>query len=312
MRINHILDGKRGEIQILQVNLGKKCNQSCHHCHQEAGPKRAESMNFKTIEKVLSVLATTKIPLIDVTGGAPELNPHFKYLVSAARQLGCQILVRTNLTVIFEKEQDCLPEFFKQNKVELICSLPCYLEKNVDSQRGTGVFNKSIKALQILNALGYGKERDLKLHLVYNPLGPTLPPDQKILEESYRKHLKENYHIVFNSLYTLTNMPIGRFDKYLKSTGQKRKYLSLLKNSLNRELADRIMCRTMISVGWDGTLYDCDFNQALNLFIGENKPFKINHFDIERLIGTPIKFAEHCFACIAGQGSSCQGALAEN
>jgi radical SAM/Cys-rich protein len=269
-------------------------------------------MARETVEAILKFLAASKIPTVDITGGAPELNPNFDYLVESCVRLGRRVMDRCNLTVIFEPGKDYLPEFFKTNRVDLICSLPCYTEENVDQQRGDGVFKLSIAALQRFNKLGYGDpSTGLDLHLVYNPLGAYLPPPQDRLEGDYKKILKEKYGIVFNRLYCLANMPITRFEKFLKQRGEYDGYVALLESSFNPATLDKVMCRELISVGWDGSVYDCDFNQMLNLPLAgaDGRPLKIFEVSLHEVEDRAIFTGDHCYACTAGAGSSCGGAL---
>jgi radical SAM/Cys-rich protein len=303
---------RKRAIEVLQVNMGKYCNQACTHCHVEAGPGRKEMMTRETVGAVLKFLSAAKIPTVDITGGAPELNPNFDCLVESSAGLGRRVMDRCNLTVIFEPRKDYLPEFFRANKVELICSLPCYTEENVDRQRGEGTFELSIRALQRFNELGYGDPATgLELHLVYNPLGAYLPPPQERLEEDYKKNLKEKYGIVFNRLYCLANMPITRFEKFLKLRGEYDRYVELLESAFNPATLDKVMCRELISVGWDGLVYDCDFNQMLNLPMmdEDGEAIKISALSPDGLENRPILVGDHCYACTAGAGSSCGGAL---
>ena len=301
---------ERKGVDTLQVNVGKLCNQSCLHCHVEAGPDRREIMTRDTIDRVINFVRDSRIKTIDITGGAPELNPHFKFLVSSLRHLNCHIMVRSNLTVVVENNKKHLPQFYKDNEVELVCSLPCYSEENVDKIRGHGVYKKSIEALKRLNDIGYGKESaDLMLHLVYNPAGASLPPMQKKLEQQYKQELLNRFGIVFNSLYVLANLPINRYEKYLKKIGKYEYYLKLLKENFNAEVVERLMCRTQVSVGWDGRLYDCDFNQMLDLYLKNGKPYIIGEIALQELIGIDIQMGDHCYGCTAGSGSSCGGSL---
>lgn len=299
-------------IETLQVNVGKLCNQTCRHCHVDAGPTRTEIMTRETAELVVDVLGRHDIPTLDITGGAPELNPNFDYLVREARALGRHVMDRSNLTVFFVAGKGYLPEFLREHRVEIIASLPCYLEANVDAQRGKGVFSKSIEALQWLNRLGYGQPgTDLELNLVYNPLGASLPPPQKPLEEAYRRELGERFGIVFNKLYTITNMPISRFLLDLKRHGNYEGYMELLLQKFNPATVDGVMCRTLVSVGWDGTLYDCDFNQMLEMPLNHGLPGHLRDFDDYLLARREIRTSSHCFGCTAGSGSSCTGSLTE-
>ena len=302
---------RRG-VDVLQVNMGKYCNLACIHCHVESGPNRTELMSRETVDAVLRFLGRTNIPTVDITGGAPELNPTFDYLVESAVGLGRHVMDRCNLTVIFEPGKDYLPEFFERHRVELVCSLPCYSEENVDRQRGKGTFELSIRALQMFNELGYGQsESGLVLHLVYNPVGPHLPPPQDQLEQDYKRILKEKFGIVFNRLYCLSNMPITRYATHLKLRSEYEKYMQLLESSFNPSTLDQVMCRNLISVGWEGTIYDCDFNQMLDLPIrdADGKPLNISTLSFDQVQHLPVTVGDHCYACTAGSGSSCGGAL---
>lgn len=298
------------KIEILQVNLGFRCNQQCIHCHLEASPSRTEMMVWPMMELTLKAVNTSGCRLVDLTGGAPELNPNFRRFVTALRKAGHTVQVRTNLTVLSEPGMEDMPEFFRKNQVQLVASLPCYLEENVQAQRGRGVYKKSIEAIRRLNALGYGSESGLLLNLVYNPGGPFLPPSQPELEEDYRRELKHRFSIVFNHLLTITNMSLGRFRTKLERESLEQKYLQLLKDSFNLLTVSAVMCRHQISVGWDGTLYDCDFNLALSLPVNHGAPDHIQAFRLEDLRNRRIVTGEHCFGCTAGAGSSCSGALA--
>jgi radical SAM/Cys-rich protein len=302
----------RRAIDVLQVNMGRYCNQACIHCHVEAGPTRKELMSRETVDGVLGFLANTEIPTLDITGGAPELNPHFDYLVESGVKLGRHVIDRCNLTVIFEPGKDYLPEFFKRYQVELICSLPCYSEENVDKQRGAGTFDASIRALQRFNHLGYGQaDSGLEVNLVYNPVGPYLPPPQEQLEEDYKRALRAQFGIEFNHLYCLSNMPITRYETHLRLRGEYQQYVELLASTFNPATLDRVMCRGLISVGWEGAIYDCDFNQMLELPIcdADGNPFNIGSVNVSQLMSRPIAIDNHCYACTAGCGSSCGGAL---
>jgi radical SAM/Cys-rich protein len=309
------LSGKRFErrkLEVLQINMGRYCNQACIHCHVESGPTRTEMMSRQTVDAVLRFLAATEVPTVDITGGAPELNPSFDYLVESAVELGRQVMDRCNLTVIFEPGKDYLAEFFKRNRVELVCSLPCYSEENVDRQRGKGTFALSIRALQVFNELGYGKPAgDLTLNLVYNPVGPHLPPPQEKLEQDYKKELWDRFGIEFNRLYCLSNMPITRYETHLKLRGEYDPYMALLENSFNPATVNQVMCRNLISVGWEGRIYDCDFNQMLDLPIRDpaGKPLRIESLSLDQVEHQKIIVGNHCYACTAGSGSSCGGAL---
>ena len=302
----------RRAIDTLQVNLGRYCNLACIHCHVESGPTRTEMMNRETVDAVLRFLASSNISALDITGGAPELNPNFDYLVESAVGLGRHVMDRCNLTVIFEPGKDYLPEFFKKHHVELVCSLPCYSQENVDRQRGKGTFDTSIRALQRLNEIGYGQaDGNLILNLVYNPVGPHLPPPQEKLEQDYKRILAENFGIAFNHLYCLTNMPITRYATHLRLRGEYDRYLELLATNFNGATLDQVMCRNLISVGWEGLIYDCDFNQMLNLPIRDRagKPLHISSLSIEQVRNHAITVGDHCYACTAGAGSSCGGTL---
>jgi radical SAM/Cys-rich protein len=297
-------------IQVLQVNVGKLCNQTCRHCHVDAGPERREVMSRDTMAVCLDVLARAGIPTLDVTGGAPEMNPHFRWLVTEARRLGRQVIDRCNLTILLAPGHDDLPAFLAEQRVEVVASLPCYLPQNTDAQRGSGVFDKSIAALRRLNALGYGRpDSGLILTLVYNPLGPSLPPPQPALEAAYRRELAGRHGVTFNRLYTITNMPISRFLDDLVRQGRLDEYLGKLVAAYNPAAADGVMCRTTLSVGWDGRLYDCDFNQMLDLTLAPGLARHIRDFDPDALGGRRIVTGQHCYGCTAGSGSGCQGAI---
>jgi radical SAM/Cys-rich protein len=301
---------RRAGLETLQVNLGYKCNQSCVHCHVNAGPTRTEMMSPGTLAEVISFLEVSEVRTLDITGGAPELHPQFRSLVLRARSLGLHVIDRCNLTVLEEPGEDDLARFLAQNKVEITASLPCYTEELVERQRGKGVYDKSIRALKRLNALGYGSE--LVLNLVYNPQGPSLPPAQDKLEADYKRVLGETHGIVFNRLYTLANMPIQRFGSTLVSKGQFADYMTLLYRSHRAENLQSVMCRTLLSVDWEGYVYDCDFNQMLGLPLkanGEKRP-RLAELIGRDLAGNPIAVRDHCYGCTAGQGSSCGGALA--
>jgi radical SAM/Cys-rich protein len=303
---------KRGKLTTVQVNVGYLCNQQCLHCHVNAGPKRKEIMDSKTAHQVLEYTLGSGATIMDLTGGAPELNPHFRWLVREAHHNGINVIDRCNLTVLQEPGQEDLAQFLADHDVVITASLPCYLEENVDGQRGKGVFGNSIRALQTLNALGYGrKDSRLQLNLVYNPVGPYLPPPQHSLEADYKKHLYDNYGVEFSSLLTLTNMPIQRFGSTLISKGEFDQYMDLLHEAHQDSNLDNVMCRSLISIDWQGFVYDCDFNQMLKLpMIMGNKP-KTHITDLvgKDLRGNPIVVMDHCYGCTAGQGSSCGGAL---
>lgn len=309
---NRNLFVNRSVLQTLQVNLGWLCNQACHHCHVEAGPKRTENMNRQTVERVLNLLQKTpSVQIVDLTGGAPELNPNFRWFIEELSNLEIKILDRCNLTVFFEKGQENTPEFLARHQVQVVASLPCYLKENVEKQRGNGVFDKSIRALKHLNHLGYGNPGSgLILNLVYNPVGPVLPPEQTGLQADYKEELLRLYGIYFNELYTITNMPIKRFLGELRREKKLQEYQELLLNAFNPSVAQRVMCRSLVSVSWDGYLYDCDFNQMLEIPIGHKKTsvWGIQSFQ-DFSVGKEIAWADHCYGCTAGTGSSCGGSL---
>ena len=303
---------RRRRTETLQVNLGYKCNQSCLHCHVNAGPHRTELMARDTIFEVVAYLKAADIGTLDITGGAPELNPHFRLLVESARNIGVRVIDRCNLTILFEPGQEDLAQFLADHQVEITASLPCYLEDNVDRQRGKGVYGTSIRALQQLNRLGYGQPgAALKLNLVYNPQGPVLPPAQQQLEQDYKQRLGDSHGIVFNELYVMTNMPIQRFGSTLVSKGGFHDYMNLLKSAYQPANLDALMCRTHLSVDWQGHVYDCDFNQMLDLPLvakGRQRPHLRELIGTD-LAGNAIVVRDHCYGCTAGQGSSCGGAL---
>jgi radical SAM/Cys-rich protein len=308
----HNDDFTRRRVDVLQVNMGRYCNLACIHCHVESGPTRKEMMRRENVEAVLAFLARSEIPTLDITGGAPELHADFDYLVAAARRRERRVMDRCNLTVIFELGKEYLPAFFKEHQVELVCSLPCYSQENVDKQRGKGTFDASIRALQVLNEIGYGQaDSDLVLNLVYNPVGPHLPPPQAQLEQDYKRILREQFGIVFNHLYCLTNMAITRYATHLKLRGEFDRYTELLASNFNGATLGQVMCRNLISIGWDGSVYDCDFNQMLNLPIRDRagKPVHIASLSLGEVVNRPITVGDHCYACTAGAGSSCGGAL---
>jgi radical SAM/Cys-rich protein len=307
---NGLLPLRASGIQVLQVNVGKLCNQTCRHCHVDAGPDRREVMSRETMQDCLNVLARTSIPTLDITGGAPELNPHFRWLVGEATRLGRHVIDRCNLTVLLSPGYQDLPQFFAEQRVEVVASLPCYLPENTDAQRGVGVFDKSIAALRRLNEVGYGlDDSGLVLTLVFNPVGPSLPPVQAGLEAAYHRELKERHGVVFNRLYTITNMPISRFLDDLVQQGRYDQYMQKLIEAYNPEAAKGVMCRTTLSVGWDGGLFDCDFNQMLDLRLAPGLPGHIRDFDLMHLEHRPIVTGQHCYGCTAGCGSGCQGAV---
>jgi radical SAM/Cys-rich protein len=297
-------------ISVLQVNVGKLCNQTCHHCHVDAGPDRIESMSRETAEQCIAALAATDIPTVDLTGGAPELNPNFRWLVEQARQLNRQVLDRCNLTVLLVPSQKDLAGFLAGHQVEIVASLPYYRASQTDAQRGDGVFDKSIEAIRILNRLGYGQDGSgLTLNLVYNPVGAFLPPKQEPTEALFKRELSTRFGIMFNRLYTITNMPISRFLEFLVESGNYDGYMERLANAFNPVAAAGVMCRSTLSVGWDGTLYDCDFNQMLDLPVDHGAPSHIRDFDPARLHRRRIVTRNHCYGCTAGSGSSCGGAV---
>jgi len=306
---------RRRSIDTLQVNLGYRCNQSCLHCHVNAGPNRTEQMDGATVDLVLEVMRARRIATLDLTGGAPELNEHFRRLVVAARALGATVIDRCNLTILEEPGHEDLADFLCRERVQVVASLPCYSQANVDRQRGEGVFDKSIRALQRLNALGYGADgSELTLNLVYNPQGPSLPPPQVRLEQDYKRLLAENFGVRFNQLLTITNQPIARFGSTLISKGQFRDYMALLRSAHRPENLPGVMCRSLVSVDWQGNLHDCDFNQMLGMPLrADGRRGATQHLrDLlaRDLADNPIAVADHCYACTAGQGSSCGGALA--
>ncbi len=303
---------QRAQLETLQVNLGYTCNQTCKHCHVNAGPNRTEQMSLETINELLTFIRQHNIKKLDLTGGAPELNPHFRYLVREARKLNVHIIDRCNLTILHEENQQDLGDFLAENKVEIVASLPCYNQKNVDEQRGKGVFDKSISGLQQLNTLGYAKsDTGLIVNLMYNPTGAFLPPAQSILEADYKAKLRDDFNIEFNHLFTLTNMPIMRFGSSLMSKGEFIPYMELLKSAHSDDNLNTVMCRSLISIDWQGYIFDCDFNQMLNI------PSKLNSFakqhiadlNINDLEESDILVADHCYGCTAGSGSSCGGAF---
>ncbi len=305
----------RKKLEILQLNLGYLCNLSCVHCHVNAGPKRTELMTRATIEQVIQFIRREQIKILDLTGGAPEMNPEFRYLVDAARNDGVRVIDRCNLTILEHPEFDDLANYLANREVEITASLPCYIEDNVDRQRGKGVFDSSISALKRLNGLGYGKpESGLLLNLVFNPQGPVLPPPQQELETDYRRHLKEEFDIEFNELFTLANMPIQRFGSTLIGKGQFDEYMTLLETSFRPENLDSVMCINTLSVDWQGYVYDCDFNQMLGLALGasSSKRIHLSQLNVSKIEGQPVTVRQHCFGCTAGQGSSCSGALSKN
>lgn len=316
---------QRAELTTLQVNLGYLCNLSCTHCHVNAGPRRTELMTLDTIDTLLQFIDIHGIHTLDVTGGAPEMNPHFTHLVKAARARGITVIDRCNLTILLEPGYTHMAKFLAEQQVHVTASLPCYLEDNVDQQRGNGVFERSIKALQQLNQLGYGHRPELPLDLVYNPTGLSLPPSQAALQEAYQVELKQRYGIVFNQLYTITNMPISRFGSMLLSKGEYDNYMTLLKDNFSHDNLQSVMCKSLISVDWQGYVYDCDFNQMLDMPLQHAAITNVDTIASDALEHTPrlhlsqllnqslsdsdIQVAGHCYGCTAGQGSSCGGAL---
>lgn len=293
------------KVDTLQMNLGLRCNQQCVHCHVGASPQRTEMMQWPTMQVILEALEKAECQMVDLTGGAPELNPYFRSFVEALRQEGHAVQVRTNLTVLLEPHMEEMPEFLRKHQVRLVASMPCYLEENVRAQRGPGVYEKSVAAIRILNGLGYGSDPALPLNLVYNPGKPFLPPPQSALEEEYRRELGQRFGIVFSRLLTITNMPLGRFRNELDREGRLEVYLELLRRSFNLNTVSGVMCRNQLSVGWDGTLYDCDFNLALGLPVNHGAPDHIKKFRLEGLSVRRIVTGDHCLGCTAGAGSSC-------
>lgn len=297
-------------VDTLQINVGKLCNQACKHCHVDAGPSRTEIMTRETVEQVLAAVHKFRIPTVDITGGAPELNPSFRYLVARCRAFGSHVIVRHNLTVMFEPGQRDLPQFFRDHRIEVVSSLPYFLEQQTDAQRGRGVFEKSIETLQRLNAVGYGVENsELILNLVYNPVGAFLPPPQQSIEADFKRELMNRYGISFNRLFTITNMPIRRFLEYLRRSGNEERYMRKLVEAFNPAAIDGLMCRNLVSVDWTGRLYDCDFNQMLDLRVAPDQPQTIADLDPEKFARRRVVTGSHCFGCTAGAGSSCGGAV---
>lgn len=296
-------------IDIIQVNVGLKCTNCCIHCHLDASPNRTEKMEWPIMQRIIDAASDFKCKMIDITGGEPELNDNFLEFVDILHKKGQNVQVRTNLAALIDPGRNEIPDFFKNRRVKLVGSLPCYLEENVDSQRGKGTYKKAVKAIRLLNSLGYGMKPDLNLDLVYNPAGPSLPPNQNELEAAYKEELQRRFGIFFNRLLTITNMPIGRFREILKKEDKETDYQMLLEKSFNPKTVDNLMCRHQISVGWDGTIYDCDFNLALNMPVDYGAPDHIRDFKYEQLTARRIVTGEHCFGCTAGAGSSCKGAL---
>jgi len=304
---------RRGRLDTLQINVGYRCNQSCFHCHVNAGPNRTEEMTADVADGVIEFLRRRRVATLDITGGAPELNANFRRLVREARALGVKVMDRCNLTILAQPGQEDLAEFLAENRVEVVASMPCYLQDNVERQRGKGVFDGSIRGLKKLNALGYGRDPALTLNLVYNPQGPSLPPPQAALEADYKRVLGESYGIEFNKLYVLANMPIQRFGTTLINKGEFEGYLQLLQDAHLDANLDGVMCRNLISADWRGFVYDCDFNQMLDLSLrrGARERVHLSELLDDDLKGNPIRVAGHCYGCTAGQGSSCGGALKE-
>ena len=305
----HDLTLTRAPLQALQVNVGKLCNQACHHCHVDAGPKRTEIMTWETMARILDWSARHHIREADITGGAPEINPHFRRFVDGFLAQGCQVTARCNLTVLLEPGQKDLPAWYAARGIRLVCSLPCYTRENVEAQRGKGVFDKSIEALKRLNAVGYGREPRLPLDLVYNPGGAFLPGPQAKLEADYRERLRADHGVEFTHLRTLTNLPINRFAHWLGREGKYDAYLDLLTERFNPETVPGLMCRHLLSVDWRGRVYDCDFNQMLELPLAGRAPRHLWDIETQKLAGEPIATGSHCLGCTAGAGSSCGGAL---
>jgi radical SAM/Cys-rich protein len=307
----HELSLLHGRTEVLQINVGKKCNQTCAHCHVNAGPARTEIMTRDTIDRIVDWLALTDIGTVDITGGAPELNPHFRYLVERVKVLSPSrhVIDRCNLTILFEPAQEHLAEFLAAHQVEIVASLPCYSSDNVNAQRGDGVFDKSIAGLQKLNELGYGRDERLPLNLVYNPLGAHLPGPQAELEADYRRELQTHFGITFNHLYTITNLPISRFAALLQRNGQLEEYQQLLVDSFNPSSVAGLMCRNTLNIGWRGEVYDCDFNQMLGMQWRNGRPLYLWDIDPQHVEDRPVLTGNHCFGCTAGAGSSCGGAI---
>ncbi|MFQ5754873.1 MAG: arsenosugar biosynthesis radical SAM (seleno)protein ArsS [Acidiferrobacterales bacterium] len=300
---------RRAALSELQVNVGRLCNQACNHCHVDAGPKRTEIMSWETMERILQWAAQAGISQVDITGGAPELNPHFRRFVDGFIAIGAHVTSRCNLTVLYEPGQEDLAAWYAQRRVRIICSLPCYSRKNVDAQRGKGVFDKSIAALRQLNTRGYAIEESLRLDLVYNPGGAALPPPQGQLERTYKAQLRDEFGIFFNRLLTLTNLPINRFEHFLQKTGQRESYQQLLLDNFNPDTVSGLMCRHILSVDWLARVYDCDFNQMLDLPLAATPRRYLWDIDVNSLENSAIRVGTHCFGCTAGSGSSCGGAL---
>ena len=296
-------------IEIFQINVGYMCNMTCKHCHVDAGPDRKEIMTKETLEYCLEAIDHHQIQTVDLTGGAPEMNPHFRWFVDEVFKLDKHIIVRSNLTILDTRKFEDLPQFMADRGVEITCSLPFYSKRRTDAQRGEGTYDKSIKVLKILNEIGYGKDENLQLNLVYNPVGAFLPPDQESLQEDYKERLWNDHGIVFNELYTITNLPISRYLNFLLMSDNLEEYMEKLITSFNPGAAQGVMCRNTISIGWDGTLYDCDFNQMLKMQTNHGSPDHIKEWNIEKLNQREIVVNQHCFGCTAGAGSSCGGAV---
>ncbi|MGZ0654994.1 arsenosugar biosynthesis radical SAM (seleno)protein ArsS [Coraliomargarita sp. W4R72] len=305
----HRLTLTRQTPRVLQINTGKMCNLTCVHCHVNAGPNRKEIMTLETVDRILDWLRPTDIEVVDLTGGTPEMMPHFRYLVESIRGMGREVMDRCNLTILNEPGYEWVADFHAKHGVHIVASMPCYSPENVNAQRGNGVFDSSIKALQTLNALGYSSDSKLKLDLVFNPNGASLPPEQMELEAEYKRELKTHFGIEFDQLFAITNMPIARFTSYLKRQGGYAEYLQLLLENFNTASIDGLMCRDTISVGWEGDLFDCDFNQQLGMQHGDKaSPERLWDLDLSDWIARPIQMGVHCYGCTAGQGSSCGGA----
>jgi len=303
---------RRGCLETLQVNLGYKCNQSCLHCHVNAGPGRTEMMDGDTLAAVIRFMDASSVTTLDLTGGAPEISPWFRQIVIAATSRGIAVIDRCNLTILLEPGQQDTASFLARNRVKIVASLPCYIKENVDTQRGDGTFEASLEALHLLNGLGYGQAGSgLELDLVYNPQGAVLPPPQEALQQDYKTHLADEYGICFNRLLTLANMPIKRFGSTLVSQGKFAQYMALLREAHQDENLSAVMCHSLISVDWQGYVYDCDFNQMLDLptRLGEKPRLHISDVEAAAMTGNPIRVADHCYGCTAGQGSGCSGAL---
>lgn len=310
LRESHLFPLTTTGIEVLQINFGKLCNQACKHCHVEAGPNRTEIISREVLQSCLDILRTSEIPTVDITGGAPEMNPHFEWFVREVSKLDRHVMVRSNLTILLEPEFTHLPDFYADHRAEIIASLPYYSERFVDSQRGKGVFNRSIKALQILNQVGFGDAKTgLVLNLVYNPAGAFLPPSQAGIEADFKRELFQRHGIRFNHLFTIANMPIGRFKDFLIKTGNYESYMQRLIAAYNPQAAAGVMCRYTLSVGWEGSLYDCDFNQMLELNCNHGAPDHIRDFNLELVKARQIVTGLHCYGCTAGAGSSCGGAV---